>query len=315
MKPAKSLATRSPVAGGLTTVGACVAAACFAAVTGPVVAPILAVSGGVAMVGSVTGSGSQFLMNAKNEWRKDDVEQCMQSERVEMEKLAKELQKLPVYKGLAQKQKALKKVLEKVYGLNALGVSFSPEEVEKNADLIDRIVGDDSTGFANETHSRVLEKLQELKIPGLEQLVSDGGLLQMGAEMGAEMGVEGAVEAIGGLVAENVIPTSALFLPHLVRKLADNSHKFNEQHYRTAADAVRKTAQKLEKDGEKVVVEQQTLLRSIEYELQQKRVGSMMKVVAGAGIVMGILYFVLGKFYCPFLWRWGASVVSVESEG
>ncbi len=32
-------------------------------------------------------------MNAKNEWRKDDVEQCMQSERVEMEKLAKELQK------------------------------------------------------------------------------------------------------------------------------------------------------------------------------------------------------------------------------
>ncbi len=43
------------------------------------------------MAGSVSGNGAQFLMNAKDESRKDYEEQCMRSERVEMEKLAKEL--------------------------------------------------------------------------------------------------------------------------------------------------------------------------------------------------------------------------------
>ncbi len=206
-------------------------------------------------------------MNAKNEWKKDVVEQYMRSKRVEIEKLAKELQKLPVYRGLWQKVKALKKGLMKVYGLNAQGVDFSSEGVEKNADLIDRIVGDGSTGFADEPPSKVLQKLHELKIPGLYLLLSEGGLLQMGAELGAEMGVQGVVEAMGGLFAEDVVPVSAIFLPHLMRNVAKNSRKFHEQNYRTAVGKLRR----LEKDGEKVVVEQEKLLRSIEYELQQKR--------------------------------------------
>jgi len=64
--------------------------------------------------------------------------------------------------------------------------------------------------------------------------------------------------------AENVLPASTFFLPYYVWRLADESKKFQQQDYKTAADAVRKSADKLLEHGEQVMLKQVRLVQVVE---------------------------------------------------